>query len=48
MIQVVRAAGLVAGVVAELEKILDVRVPCLEINAARAFSLSALVDGRDD
>ncbi len=46
-VQVVRAAGFVAGVVAELEKIFDVGMPRFEIDAARTFSFAALVDGGD-
>ena len=46
-VQVVRASGLVAGVVAKLEKIFDIRVPRFEIHAASAFSLASLINCRD-
>ena len=45
-IQVVRAAGIVAGIVAEFEKIVDVGVPRFEIDAAGTFSFAALIYGR--
>ncbi len=41
------AAGFVAGVVAELEELFDVGVPGLEVDAARALALAALVDRGD-
>src|SRR5437868_4471571 len=46
-VQIMRAAGIVAGVVAEFEKILDVGMPCFEIYTACAFSLAALIYRRD-
>ena len=46
-VEVVRAAGLVAGVVAQLEELLDVGVPRLEVDARSALALAALVDRRD-
>ena len=39
--------GVVAGVVAQLQKLLDVGVPGFEIDAAGALALAALVDRRD-
>ena len=42
-IHVVRAAPVVAGVLAQLEELLDVEVPGLEVGADRAFPLAALV-----
>ncbi len=41
-----RAAGLVAGVVAQLEELLDVRVPRLDVHAGRALAPAALIHGR--
>ena len=41
------AAGVVAGVVAQLEEVLDVGVPGLEVDAGRALAPAALVDGGD-
>ena len=46
-VEVVRAARLVAGVVAQVEEVLDVGVPGLEVDAGRAFALAALVDRGD-
>ena len=46
-VQVVRAAGVLAGVVAQLEELLDVRVPRLEVDAGRALAPAALVDRGD-
>jgi hypothetical protein len=43
----VRATCFVTGVVAELEKIFDVCMPAFEIDTARAFSFSALIDSGD-
>ena len=43
----IAGVSLVAGIVAEFEKIFDVGVPCFEINAARALSFPALIYGRD-
>ncbi len=43
-IQVVRPAALIARVIAQLEKILDVRVPILQIDASRALPLATLID----
>ena len=44
-VEVVGAAAVVAGVAAELEEVLDVVVPGLEVGAAGAAALAALVDG---
>ena len=44
-VHVVRAAAVVAGVLAQLEELLDVEVPRLEVRAHRALALAALVDG---
>ena len=44
-VHVVRAAAIVAGVLAQFEELLDVEVPGLEIGAHRALALAALVDG---
>jgi hypothetical protein len=41
----VGAAAFVAGVLAEVEELLDVEVPGLEVRADRALALAALVDG---
>ena len=46
-VEVVRAAGVVAGVVAQLEEVLDVGVPRLEVHAGRALAAAALVDRSD-
>ena len=43
-VEVVRTSGFVAGVVLELEELLDVGVPRLEVDARRALALAALVD----
>jgi hypothetical protein len=43
-VHVVRAAAVVAGVLAQLEELLDVEVPGLEVGADRALALAALVD----
>ena len=45
-VQVVGAPRLVAGVVAQLEELLQVRVPRLQVHAARALALAALVHRR--
>ena len=45
-VEVVRAARLVAGVVAQLEELLDVGVPRLQVHAGRALALAALVHRR--
>ena len=45
-VEVVGAPGLVAGVVAQLQELLDVGVPALEVNAAGALAAAALVDRR--
>ena len=45
-VEVVRAPGLVADVVLELEELLDVGVPRLQVDARRALALAALVDRR--
>ena len=44
-VHVVRAAAVVAGVLAQLEELLDVEVPGFEVGADRALALAALVDG---
>ncbi len=44
-VHVVRAAAVVAGVLAQVEELLDVDVPGLEIGADGALALAALVDG---
>ena len=44
-VHVVGAAAVVAGVLAQVEKFLDVDMPGLEIGADRALALAALVDG---
>ena len=46
-VEVVRAPRLVAGVVAQLEELLDVGVPRLQVHAGRALALAALVDRGD-
>ena len=43
-VHVVRAAPVVAGVLAQLEEFLDVEVPGLQVGADRALALAALVD----
>ena len=43
-VHVVAAAALVAGVLAQFEKFLDVQMPGLQIGAYRALALAALVD----
>ena len=45
-VQVVGAARLVAGVVAQREELLDVRVPGLEVDAAGPLALAPLIDRR--
>ena len=44
-VHVVRAAAVVAGVLAQLEEVEDVVVPGLQVGAAGALALAALVDG---
>ena len=44
-VHVVRAAAVVAGVLAQLEELQNVVVPGLEVGAAGALALAALVDG---
>ncbi len=44
-VHVVRAAAVVAGILAQIEEFLDVDVPCLEIGADCPFALAALIDG---
>ena len=44
-VHVMGAAAVVAGVLAQVEELLDVDVPGFEIGADRTFTLSALVDG---
>ena len=46
-VQVVGAARAVAGVLAEFEEAVDIRVPWLEVHAAGALALATLVDGSD-
>ncbi len=46
-VEVVGAAGLFAGVVAELQELLDVGVPGLQVDAGGALAAAALVDGGD-
>src|SRR5690606_10422308 len=46
-VDVMRTAALIAGVVAQLQKRLDIRMPRLEINARSPFALAALIDGRN-
>ena len=46
-VEVVRAAGVLAGVVAQLEELLDVGVPRLEVDARGALAAAALVDRGD-
>ena len=46
-VEVVRAAGVLAGVVAQLEELLDVGVPRLEVDAGGALAPAALVDRGD-
>ena len=46
-VHVVAAAAVVAGVLAELEEVLDVVVPCLKVGAAGALAFPALVDGEE-
>ena len=43
-VHVVRAPAVVAGVLAQLEELLDVEVPALQVGADRALALAALVD----
>ena len=43
-VHVVRAAAVVAGVLAQLEELLDVEVPAFEVGADGALPLAALVD----
>ena len=40
-----RAAAVVAGVLAKLEELLDVEMPSFEVRADRALPLAALVHG---
>ena len=46
-VDVVGAAGMVAGVVAQLEELVDVGVPAFEVDAGGALAAAALVDGGD-
>ena len=46
-VEVVGAARFVAGVVAQLQEVLDVGMPGLQVHAGRALALAALVDRRD-
>jgi hypothetical protein len=41
----VRAPAVVTGVLAQLQELLDVEVPGLQVGADRALALAALVDG---
>ncbi len=47
-VHVVRAAAVVAGLLAQVEEVLDVGVPELEVRAERAGPLAALVHGDGD
>ena len=40
-----RAPAVIARVLAQLEKFLDVEMPGFEVRAHRAFSLAALING---
>ena len=44
-VHVVRAAAVVAGVLAQLEELEDVVVPGLQVGAAGALAFAALIDG---
>ena len=46
-VEVVGAPGVLTGVVTQLEELLDIGVPRLEVDAGRALAPTALVDGRD-
>ena len=46
-VEIVRAAGVVAGVVAQLKEAFDVGVPRLEVHATCTFALATLVHRRD-
>ncbi len=46
-VEVVGTAGIVAGVVAQFQEVLDVGVPGLQVDAGRTLALAALVDRRD-
>ncbi len=46
-VEVVRATSVVAGVVAQLQEVLDVGVPRLEVDTRCALATTALVDGGD-
>jgi predicted YcjX-like family ATPase len=46
-VQVVRATRFVAGVVTQLEEILDVGMPAFQVHTGRALALAALVDRSD-
>jgi hypothetical protein len=46
-VEVVGAPGVVAGVVAQLEEVLDVGVPRLEVDACRTLATATLVDRGD-
>ncbi len=46
-VQVVRATGVVAGVVAQFEEVLDVGVPRLEVHARGTLASTTLVDRGD-
>jgi hypothetical protein len=41
----VGAAAIVAGVLAQLQELLDVQMPAFQVGADRALALAALVDG---
>ena len=43
-VHVMRTAAIIAGVLAQIEELLDIHVPSLEIGANRALTLTTLVD----
>ena len=43
-VHVMGAAAVIAGVFAQLQKLLDVEMPCFQIGTDRALALAALVD----
>src|SRR3546814_17061674 len=43
-VHVMRAAALVAGILAQLQELFDVQVPAFQVGADRALALAALVD----
>ena len=46
-VQVVRAPGLIAGVIAQFQEGFDIRMPALQVHACGPFALAALIDGGD-